>query len=282
MYGYMDFMNVICDNIDYWNQENVLATAIDRYEKFMHLKKQQLLQQQKDANYKIKPLMPTIDIELVWQAHLSSPENYQRYCRGLCNGLIDHHSNEFTINNTISSIPQLRKTFARTCLLWAKTHKTEYSSLERPDFWAWQRNHVLLSLLVPPVGLYRLIKWRRYSSLSDPTSSTAKSLYSGSHQYGVIGMPLAVMTPHRSNAGSECSGGSTADLASLLSSPSSNTLDAATYDGEINKSVLDVINGSFEVDTVPNSSAPSSPWFLENGFENKEQVDVMMGDVLTV
>ena len=51
--------------------------------------------------------------------------------------------------------------YARTFVAWAQKYGEPYSAC-KPSFFQWQKGHNLLSLVVPPIGLYRLYVWNKY------------------------------------------------------------------------------------------------------------------------
>ncbi len=64
-----------------WQQSIVLKQMIQRYYRFMQLK----------ASYPPNTLLiPTMDIEIVWQTHLLRPEMYRNDCLRLFRRIIDH------------------------------------------------------------------------------------------------------------------------------------------------------------------------------------------------
>lgn len=56
---------------------------------------------------------------------------------------------------------ELEVAFAKTYIHWSKYYDEPYSP-STPSFFSWLRGHYRLSLLLPPVGLYRLFTWMRY------------------------------------------------------------------------------------------------------------------------
>ena len=61
MYRQLDFINKICTNFQYWNNETIINASIVRYFKFMDLIR---------TTATSKTLVPTMDIDLVWHTHL--------------------------------------------------------------------------------------------------------------------------------------------------------------------------------------------------------------------
>ncbi|CAF4322313.1 unnamed protein product, partial [Rotaria sordida] len=65
-----------------WQQSSILKQMIIRYYRFMQLK----------ASHPINLLLvPTLDIEIVWQTHLLRPEIYQGDCIRLFRRIIGHN-----------------------------------------------------------------------------------------------------------------------------------------------------------------------------------------------
>ncbi|KDO31102.1 hypothetical protein SPRG_04241 [Saprolegnia parasitica CBS 223.65] len=63
MFRQLRFLETIGREIDYWSDPAVLRASIERYERFMALTSP-------------SPLVPTVDIDLVWHAHLTQPKRY--------------------------------------------------------------------------------------------------------------------------------------------------------------------------------------------------------------
>jgi hypothetical protein len=102
-----------------------------------------------------KILVPTIDIDLAWHAHQCFHDEYANYTKSQIGYLLNHDDN---IGGA-----DLEKGYARTFVLWSKTYNEPYSDSFKPNFYAWQRKHTVKSILCPPVGLYRLFEWRKYT-----------------------------------------------------------------------------------------------------------------------
>ena len=51
--------------------------------------------------------------------------------------------------------------YARTFVAWAREYGEPYSAC-KPSFIQWQKGHNLISLLVPPIGIYRMYVWSKY------------------------------------------------------------------------------------------------------------------------
>ncbi|CAF1191693.1 unnamed protein product [Adineta steineri] len=92
---------------------------ITRYYRFMRLK----------ASHPTNILLiPTMDIEIVWQTHLLRPEMYQADCLRLFRRVIDH-------SLLITDIQKMLKdqAFQDTCQLYEKTYGEQYCSLPAND-----------------------------------------------------------------------------------------------------------------------------------------------------
>ncbi len=98
-----------------WQQSVVFKQIIQRYYRFMRLK---------SSNPSNILLIPTLDIEMIWQTHLLRPEIYKNDCLRLFGRIIDH---SLIINN----INQLFKeeAFFDTCELYQKRFGEIYCSL---------------------------------------------------------------------------------------------------------------------------------------------------------
>jgi len=98
-----------------WQQPVILKQIIQRYYRFMQLKA---------SNSGNILLIPTLDIEIIWQTHLLRPKIYRNDCFRLFNRLIDH-------SLIIHDIDQIFKeeAFLDTCQLYEKRFGEKYCSL---------------------------------------------------------------------------------------------------------------------------------------------------------
>jgi len=176
MYRQLDFINKICVNFDYWNDEAVISASITRYFKFMDLMKR---------FGRKKMLVPTMDIDLVWHTHQTISTDYYKCTTSYFRNLIDH-------DDTIPG-EDLLKGYARTFIYWSRAYNEAYSS-HPPDYAAWRRNH---KFICSPFGLYREIQWRRHSSTDRPVRHTRVAVavpvpeqYSGVKPVCVLATPV--------------------------------------------------------------------------------------------
>ena len=99
-----------------WHQSSVLKQMIQRYYRFMQLKA-------------LHPpntlLIPTLDIEMVWQTHLLRPEIYRNDCLRLFHRIIDH---SLIMKNEMEQFFK-QQAFVDTCELYEKKFGEEYCSL---------------------------------------------------------------------------------------------------------------------------------------------------------
>ena len=99
-----------------WHQSSVLKQMIQRYYRFMQLKA-------------LHPpntlLIPTLDIEMVWQTHLLRPEIYHNDCLRLFHRIIDH---SLIMKNEMEQFFK-QQAFVDTCELYEKKFGEEYCSL---------------------------------------------------------------------------------------------------------------------------------------------------------
>jgi len=160
MYRQLDFVNKICVNFQYWNDEAILTASIARYFKFMNLMK---------SYGKRMMLVPTMDIDLVWHTHQTHASDYYTCCWSYFKHLIDH-------DDTIPSC-DLHVAYTHTFISWSRAYHEAYSS-HPPDYNAWRRNYGCFN------GLYREMLWRRHSSVERPVKET----------------PVAVAVPVREGA----------------------------------------------------------------------------------
>ncbi len=98
-----------------WQQSVVFKQIIQRYYRFMQLK---------SSNSSNILLIPTLDIEMIWQTHLLRPEIYKNDCLRLFGRVIDH---SLIINNINQSFKE--EAFFDTCQLYQKRFEEIYCSL---------------------------------------------------------------------------------------------------------------------------------------------------------
>jgi hypothetical protein len=102
-----------------WRLAGVPRQMITRYYRFMQLK----------ASMPVNTLLiPTLDIEIVWQTHLLRPVLYREDCQRLFHRVIDH-------SLLMENIEQFLKeqAFVDTCKLYEKRFGEEYCPLPSPD-----------------------------------------------------------------------------------------------------------------------------------------------------
>ncbi|CAF4646506.1 unnamed protein product, partial [Rotaria sp. Silwood2] len=97
-----------------WRKSVILQQMIRRYYRFMQLK----------VLYPKKLLIPTIDIEIVWQTHLLRLLTYQNDCLRLFHQIIDH---SLLLNHTQQSVKE--QAFLDTLHLYEKHFHEQYCSL---------------------------------------------------------------------------------------------------------------------------------------------------------
>ena len=96
------------------SQPKIVEQMIMRYYRFMQLK----------ALYPNEHLVPTLDIEIVWQTHLLRPEMYRGDCLRLFRRVIDH---SLLIDNIEESAKE--QAFAKTCELYKECFGEQYCPL---------------------------------------------------------------------------------------------------------------------------------------------------------
>jgi len=99
-----------------YEQSFVLKQMIQRYYRFMQLKASQPLN-----TY----LIPTLDIEIVWQTHLLRPEMYRKDCLRLFRRVIDH---SLIIKDKMETYFK-EQAFLDTCQLYKQKFGEDYCSL---------------------------------------------------------------------------------------------------------------------------------------------------------
>ena len=132
-----------CNGID---SPMALVHAITRYHKFM------LLLKRDKVTGKIRKLVPTLDVDLCWDAHQLRPVEYRNWCKGQLGRLINH-------DDTLSK-DDLQEGLRDTTLAWYAAYRERYTTndLKKDYLTAWRK---LAGLLVPLYGLYVLNKARK-------------------------------------------------------------------------------------------------------------------------
>ena len=167
MHRHWAFITAICQQFDYWKDESVLAASIDRYQRFMQLKKEQLppppppspsphsdqavmmVTTATEEEEGGDALVPTVDIELVWQAHMSQAKKYDRFCRVLTTGRRIRHSylapwyrialddhvdssgccGTSAARDSAAASAVVKRVYAKTCRLWSQRFQERYANL---------------------------------------------------------------------------------------------------------------------------------------------------------
>jgi hypothetical protein len=96
-----------------WSKSSILKQMITRYYRFMQLK----------ASYPNILLIPTLDIEIIWQTHLLRPEMYREDCMRLFHRIIDHSLLTNELEQTMKE-----QAFIDTCELYEQRFGEEYCS----------------------------------------------------------------------------------------------------------------------------------------------------------
>ncbi len=128
-----------------WQQSAILKQMIQRYYRFMQLKA---------SNPPNILLIPTLDIEMVWQTHLLRPEMYQNDCLRLFHRIIDH---SLIMKNDMEQFFK-EQAFFDTCRLYQqkfgekycfneeKTEVASNSSSNHTDIYSyWDKTHFKFS-----------------------------------------------------------------------------------------------------------------------------------------
>jgi hypothetical protein len=164
MYRQLMFVNKICLNYLYWAQESVIQRAIVRYTNFIKL----------FVGYS-RPLVPTVDIDLIWHAHQCDHMSYSAFCTRVAHKLVDHDD---TIGKGQSDIA-----YANTFLRYSQEYGTPYS-YHPPEKSNWHPVPVSFCFLCC-VACYRMIQWNTHSKttgfVADPDPM----------KLGVIGTPVS-------------------------------------------------------------------------------------------
>ncbi len=112
-----------------WQQSAILKQMIQRYYRFMQLK----------TSHPNTLLIPTLDIEIVWQTHLLRPEMYRNDCLRLFHRIIDH---SLIMKNEVEGFFK-EQAFLDTCQLYEQRFGETYCTLPSsekketsvPRFW---------------------------------------------------------------------------------------------------------------------------------------------------
>ena len=214
MHRHWAFITAICQQFDYWKDESVLAASIDRYQRFMQLKKEQLppppppspphsddgdqavmmvttVTEKEEEEEGGDALVPTVDIELVWQAHMSQAKKYDRYCRVLTTGRRIRHSylapwyrialddhvdssgccGTSAARDSAAASAVVKRVYAKTCRLWSQRFQERYANLPPEPFrlsrskmlkyslgdlvrrWLWQKKMLLPADIATPTAI---------------------------------------------------------------------------------------------------------------------------------
>jgi hypothetical protein len=100
-----------------------------------------------------KEYIPTIDIDLVWNAHQIDSYNYNIFCVQMANKLI-------TKNKIMKG--DLEKIYSKTFIKWRQEYNKVYSTI-LPNWDSYQKGHEL-SFLNPFYYGYRWWKWNKFTS----------------------------------------------------------------------------------------------------------------------
>lgn len=97
--------------------KNYFETAADRYFLFLSMFKEH----NRTFN---GPLVPTLDIDIMWHTHMLSPVNYFPECQIICGKVLDHNDEmgDSTLNDA----------FLNTQKTWEKKYRTPMVSKEKP------------------------------------------------------------------------------------------------------------------------------------------------------
>ncbi|KDO21014.1 hypothetical protein SPRG_13942 [Saprolegnia parasitica CBS 223.65] len=117
MYRQLDFVQKVCPNVEYWLNDDVLASSLVRYRQFIEAVRT------KKAG---EMLVPTIEIDLAWHTHMTMQQEYIR-CSSKALGFVMDH------DDTVAG-PSLTNAFAATRALWSSTHGAAYSPYNTRDF----------------------------------------------------------------------------------------------------------------------------------------------------
>lgn len=152
MYKQLHFVNKICTDYSYWNSEKVLDQSIHRYFKFLKLLS--IHKYKENASFMF---VPTMDINLVWCAHMNNYSKYVLYSMKISNNIIYRDD---SLNNE-----KLRLGYAKTYILWRKEYGSSYSTV-KPKYKDWNTESFYENLFSFS-SLFNWMKkrnqWKKYS-----------------------------------------------------------------------------------------------------------------------
>ena len=102
-----------------WRQSSIVKQMIVRYYRFMQLKA---------SNPPNILLVPTLDIEMIWQTHLLRPSMYKNDCLRLFHRVIDHSLLTDEVEQFLKE-----KAFHGTCQLYEQRFGEKYCPLPSPN-----------------------------------------------------------------------------------------------------------------------------------------------------
>jgi hypothetical protein len=133
-----------CQGVD---SPNEVSQAISRYHKFL-----QLMQKKESITGKYIPLVPTLDIDLVWHTHQLFPQSYRSWCTQHVGRAINHDDTfeKATITDGLRS----------TSLAWLEEYGESYTTKDlRKAYFTIRRK--IAGIMFPPYGLIMLSVGRK-------------------------------------------------------------------------------------------------------------------------
>ncbi|CAF1202366.1 unnamed protein product [Rotaria sordida] len=161
-----------------WWRPTIVEQMIMRYYRFMKLK----------ASYPNERLVPTLDIEIVWQTHLLRPEMYRGDCLRLFHRVIDH---SLLIDNIEESLKE--QAFVNTCRLYEERFGEPYCPLpvnKEEDEARSTYRYSLLNYIECPIPTYSYLDdtWFRFTdelpnNYENPFSFVVEDIILDSHWF---------------------------------------------------------------------------------------------------
>jgi hypothetical protein len=146
-----------------WRQSAIIKQMITRYYRFMKLK----------VSYPNILLIPTLDIEMIWQTHLLRPEMYRKDCMRLFHRIIDHS----LITNDIEQFLK-EKAFIDTCKLYEERFGEEYCPLPEMKNPEPKYCHPVFGSLKCLIPIYSYWDETYYTFSSDSSKNTDENPFS--------------------------------------------------------------------------------------------------------
>ena len=146
-----------------WRQSLTIKQMLTRYYRFLQLK----------SSNPTLLLIPTLDIEMIWQTHLLRPQMYQNDCMRLFHRVIDHS----LIHNEVEQCLK-EQAFIDTCHLYKERFGEEYCQLPQPKEPTPKYEHPLFGRLKELIPIYSYWDETYFEFSKDPTKNYDENPFS--------------------------------------------------------------------------------------------------------